>query len=76
MEVHVTLHAGLSKGGKTKEHIVRLVGGQCTLMDVISKLGLSPDAVGLIFVNDVIYKEANEIFDGDKIALLPHMEGG
>ena len=76
MEVHVTLHAGLAKDGKTREQSVRLVGDQCTLMDVIAALELSRNAVGLIFVNDVLKKETKEVFDGDKIAVLPHMEGG
>lgn len=76
MEVQVTLHAGLVKDGKTRETSVRLDGNSCTPKDIVAALELSMDSVGLIFVNDVLYKETNEVFDGDKIALLPHMEGG
>jgi molybdopterin converting factor small subunit len=76
MKVQVTLHAGLVKDGKSREASVHLDSSRCTPRDIVAALELSMDSVGLIFVNDVLYKESNEVFDGDTIALLPHMEGG
>lgn len=76
MEVKVTLHAGLAKDGKSRECSVRLDGNSCTTRDIVVALKLDLDSVGLVFVNDVLYKDSNEVFDGDNVVLLPHMEGG
>lgn len=74
MQIQVRL-IGLFKTGRFSEETRVYSDGSC-VADVIADLGLPSEHLGIVLINDVHAKKDAPLADGDKLVLLPLLDGG
>jgi len=74
MRLTVQLH-GVFRRGRFKEETADYPAGTC-VQDLVEKLAISEDLLGIILINEVHARAKDCLVDGDVVALLPILEGG
>lgn len=77
MEICVKLYMSLKKREGDNEFKLELENKYTTISDLLKKLSISEEAVGLISINGhVIQNKKTILKDGDEIKLFPVVCGG
>lgn len=74
MLIEISLH-GVLRIDRFKQKQNQYPDGTCA-QDIIEELGLPSELVGIILINGIHAKGEAQLFDGDKLTLLPLLDGG
>lgn len=74
MTINVKL-IGIFKTGRFKQQDLEFPEGT-RVEDVISSLGLPPQLFGIVLINDLHAEPESALHEGDRLALIPIVDGG
>lgn len=75
MKVQVKHFASLKQDAHHSPMAVKLAAG-ATVGDLLSRLGIEPDAVGVLIVSGKQANFGQELKENDLVTLIPHIGGG